>query len=324
MISFWEFLTDLTNPALAFLPKALLVSVASAAVCAIVGVHVVLRGMAFVGDAVSHAVFPGLAVAFALQGSLLVGGAVAGLSVAALVAVFSQNRAVKEDAVIGVFFAAAFALGLVIISRVPGYTGSLQGFLFGSLTGIANSDLLVALLAGAGIVLVALAAHRALVATTLDRESARVAGIWVLGVDLLLYLLVAGAVIISVRTIGNILVLALLITPPATARLLSDRLGVIMVVAPLLGAGGALIGTYLSWAADLPAGAAIVLVVSACFLAAWAYTQGRALWRTRRAASPAPATIATATPQPSPDLSTQYTLSTPPTQLLAQPPGCCP
>ena len=133
-----EFLQDLTNPALGFLSRALLISLIVAIVCGVVGTHVVLRGMAFIGDAVAHAVFPGLAVAFALQFSVLLGGAVAGVVVAVLIAVFSQRRRVKEDTVIGIFFAASFALGLVIIARVEGYTASLTSVLFGSITGVAD------------------------------------------------------------------------------------------------------------------------------------------------------------------------------------------
>ena len=100
--------------------------------------------MAFIGDAVSHAVFPGLAIAFVLQGSVLLGGAVAGCTVAVLIACFSQRRTVREDSVIGIFFAASFALGMVIISRVEGYTASLTSFLFGSLTGVSRADLYTA------------------------------------------------------------------------------------------------------------------------------------------------------------------------------------
>ncbi|MEA5636552.1 MAG: metal ABC transporter permease, partial [Cutibacterium granulosum] len=105
MLTPWEFFTDLTNPLLVFLPKALLVAVVCSMVAGVIGSHVVLRGMAFIGDAVAHSVFPGLAVAFLLQGSLLVGGAVAGLVTAILVAVVSQNRRLKEDSVIGILFA---------------------------------------------------------------------------------------------------------------------------------------------------------------------------------------------------------------------------
>jgi manganese/iron transport system permease protein len=264
-----EFFTDLFNPDLAFLPKALLIAVMSSIVCGVVGCYVVLRGMAFIGDAVAHAVFPGLAVAFVLSGSLVIGGTVAGVLTAVLVAVFSQNRRLKEDSIIGVFFVAAFALGIVIISRAPGYAGSLQQFLFGSITGIPDEDLFI--VAGTGLVVlgVVLVLHKELVTISLDRETARALGVPVFWLDLVLYVLVTLAVVISVQTIGNILVLALLITPAATARLLTDRLGIMMLLAPLIGATSALVGLYVSWSWDFPTGGTIVLVLTAAFLAAW-------------------------------------------------------
>ena len=113
MLSPLDFLSDLTNPLLSFLPKALLVAVVCSVVAGVIGSHVVLRGMAFIGDAGAHSVFPGLAVAFLMQGSLLLGGSIAGLTTAILVAVVSQNRRLKEDSVIGILFVGAFALGIV-------------------------------------------------------------------------------------------------------------------------------------------------------------------------------------------------------------------
>ncbi|ALJ18695.1 anchored repeat-type ABC transporter permease subunit [Microbacterium sp. No. 7] len=269
MLSPADFLADLLNPDLAFLPKALAVAMMSSLVCGVIGGYVVLRGMAFIGDAVAHAVFPGLAVAFVLQGSLVLGGAVAGVLTAVLVAVFAQNRRLKEDSIIGVFFVAAFALGIVIISRAPGYAGSLQQFLFGSITGIPDEDVLV--VAGSGLVLltVVFLLHKEFVLVTLDREMARAAGLPVFALDVVLYVCVAVAIVISVQTIGNILVLALLITPAAAARLLTDRLGVMMLLAPVIGSASALVGLYLSWSADLPVGGMIVLVATAVFLLAW-------------------------------------------------------
>ena len=264
-----DFLVDLTNPDLAFLPKALAISVMAAVVCGVVGCHVVLRGMAFIGDAVAHAVFPGVAVAFVLQGSLVLGGAVAGIVTAVLVAVFSQERRVREDAVIGVFFVAAFALGIVIISRAPGYAGSLQQFLFGSITGIPDEDVARVAISSAVLLAVMAVLHRGFVAVALDREMARALGLRVFALDLALYVAVTVAVVISLQTIGNILVLALLVTPAAAARMLTDRLGVMMVLAPVLGAVGAFVGIYLSWSWDLPVGGTIVLVLTAEFLVCW-------------------------------------------------------
>lgn len=277
-----DFVADLLNPDLTFLPKALLVAVLSALVCGVVGTYVVLRGMAFIGDAVAHAVFPGLAVAFVLGGNLVLGGAVAGVLTAVLVALLSQDRRLREDSVIGVLFVAAFALGVVVISRAPGYAGSLQQFLFGSLTGVPDEDVAVVAVTGV-VVLVAVAlAHRHLVAVSLDREFARAAGVRVLAWDVLLYVLVALAVVISVQTVGNVLVLALLVTPAATARLLTDRIGVMMVLGPAIGAGSALVGLYVSWSWDLPTGGTVVLVLTAAFVLAWVAAPRRGLLARRR------------------------------------------
>lgn len=269
MISIIDFFSDLTNPALAFLPKALLVCVMSAVVCGAVGTHVVLRGMAFIGDAVAHAVFPGIAVAFVLQGSMLIGGALAGMAVALAVAVFSHNRRVKEDTVIGIFFAASFALGLIIISRIDGYTASLTSFLFGSITGVPDSDLILVGVVGLVIIATLLLLEKEFIAVALDRETARAQHLPVFWLDIILYVVVTAAVVISVRTIGNILVLALLVTPAATARMLTDSLRIMMGLSALIGAISSFIGLYLSWSFNLPTGATIVMTATSAFLLAW-------------------------------------------------------
>lgn len=269
MLTLSEFWQDLHNPLLAFLPRALLICVCCAVVCGVVGSYVVLRGMAFMGDAVAHSVFPGLAIAFVLQGSLVLGGAIAGIVTAVLVALLSGNRRLKEDSVIGVLFAGAFALGLLIMSRAPGYAGSLQQFLFGSITGIPASDVPVVLGVSAGIMVVVALMHQRFLAVGLDRESARAAGVQTLAVDVLLAVVISLTVVISVQTIGNVLVLALLVTPAATARLLTDRLGVMMLLGPAIGALCSLIGVYLSWSSDLPTGATIVVTLTVVFVVAW-------------------------------------------------------
>ena len=250
MLSPLDFLQDLLNPDLAFLPKALAVALMSSVISGVIGCFVVLRGMAFIGDAVAHAVFPGLATAFVLGGNLVLGGAVAGVATALLVAIFSQNRRIKEDSIIGILFVGAFALGIVIISRAPGYAGSLQQFLFGSITGIPTSDIYVVGVTGIVLISVLLLLRKELVAITLDRETARAMGLPVFWLDLVLYVMVAIAVVVSTQTIGNILVLALLI-------------------APLVGGLSAMLGLYFSWSLNTPAGGTIVLVATSLFLLAW-------------------------------------------------------
>lgn len=284
-VTLLDFFTDLANPRLDFLLHAVIMAILAACVCGVVGCYVVLRGMAFIGDAVSHAVFPGLAVAFALHTSVLLGGAVAGCAVALLIAVFAQRRHVREDSIIGIFFAASFALGMLIISRIDGYTASLTSFLFGSLTGVSRTDLIAAVAVNVVVIGLVILIGPQLTAACLDRETARAMGLPVAVLDVVLYLAVTAAVVISVGTVGNILVLALLITPAATARLLTTSLRSMMALSALLGALGSFVGIYLAWAIDLPAGATIVLVLTACFLLVWALSPLLPTFRTAKETS---------------------------------------
>lgn len=270
MITPYEFIQDLFNPNLAFLARALAAVVIASLITGLVGCHVVMRGMVFIGDAVAHSVFPGLTVAFVVGGSLVVGGLVAGVITAILVAIFSQNQKLKEDSVIGIFFAGSFALGITIISLAPGYSGSVQDFLFGSIVGISNADVAQAAVIAAVLALVLGLFHKEIVAVSLDKESAKAAGLPVLALDILLYVVVTVSVVISLQTLGNVLVLALLVVPAASARLLCSTLGRMMVFAPAFGAVTSTVGLYLSWAFNLPTGGVIVLTMIAGFLLCWA------------------------------------------------------
>lgn len=271
-MSLVDFISDLFNPSLVFLPKALLVAVLSAVVCGAVGVHVVLRGLSFIGDALSHSIFPGIAIAFSLHGSLVIGGLAAGLAVALLITVFSNNRRLREDSVIGIFFVAAFALGMVIVSLTPGYTGSIESLLFGSLTGVSDGHVVTTLVTALGATTVLAIAHSRFVAVSLDREYARSIGVRVGFIDIMLYALITVAVVISVQTIGNILVLSLLVTPAATARLLTDRILPMLFLSPFLGTLAAFFGIWVSWAWDVPTGPAIVLCSTTVFITVWGAT----------------------------------------------------
>ena len=252
-----------------FMQRAFAVAAICGLVCGVIGCHVVLRGMAFIGDAVAHSVFPGVAIAFAVGADLVLGGALAGLLTALGIAVVSQNRRLREDTVIGVFFAAAFSLGIVVLSSAPGYSGSLESFLFGQILGISDADVRLVAGAGAALLLVVLALGKELVAVGLDRETARAAGLPVLLLDLALYATVTVAIVISLQAVGNVLVLALLITPAACARLLTDRLRTMMLLAPAIGALSSLGGLYLSYELGLAAGGMIVLVATAVCVLCW-------------------------------------------------------
>lgn len=220
--------------------------------------------------------FTGLAIAFVLGGSLMLGGLVAGVITAVLVAVFSQNQRLKEDSVIGIFFAGSFALGITIISLAPGYSGSVQDFLFGSIVGISTADVVQAGVIALVILLVLGAFHKEIVTVSLDKESARAAGLPVLLLDVVLYVTVTVSVVISLQTLGNVLVLALLVVPASAARLVCARLTGMMVFAPVFGVVCATVGLYLSWAFNLPTGGVIVLTMIAGFLVCWAWAGVRA------------------------------------------------
>lgn len=265
-----------------FMQRAFLVAMMCGLVCGVIGCYVVLRGMAFISDAVAHAVFPGLAIAFILQANLVLGGAIAGLATALAIGVVAQNRRLREDTVIGVFFAAAFGLGIVVLSTTSGYSGSLESFLFGSILGISDGDVRLVAIAGALLLLVMLALNKELVAVALDRETARAAGLPVLKLDLTLYVIVTVAIVISLQAVGNILVLALLITPAACARLLTDRLDAMMVLAAAIGAGTSLAGLYVSYHLDVAAGGTIILVMTTAFVACFVAAPRHGLLARRR------------------------------------------
>lgn len=266
MITPFEFIQDLFNPNLAFLARALAAIVIASVVTGIVGCHVVMRGMVFIGDAVAHSVFPGLAIAFVMGGSLALGGLIAGVITAVMVAFFSQNQKLKEDSVIGIFFAGSFALGITLISLAPGYSGSVQDFLFGSIVGVSGSDVAQSAGIAAVLILVLGIFHKELVAVSLDKESARAAGLPVLALDVLLYVVVTVSVVISLQTLGNVLVLALVVIPAASSRLICGTLGRMMVFAPIFGVLTSATGLYFSWAFNLPTGGVIVLTMIAGFL----------------------------------------------------------
>ncbi|MFW0155938.1 anchored repeat-type ABC transporter permease subunit [Rothia sp. P6271] len=279
MITPLDFIQDLLNPHLSFLLRALGAVVIASVVTGIIGNHVVLRGMVFIGDAVAHSVFPGLAVAFVIGSNLMLGGMVAGVVTAILVAIFSQNQKLREDSVIGIFFAGSFALGIVIISLQPGYSGSVQDFLFGSIVGISAQDVATAALIGAVVLLVLAIFHRPIVTVSLDKESARALGIPVLLMDIVLYVLVTVSVVISLQTVGNVLVLSLIVVPASAARMLCSTLRGMMFFSPIFGAICSTIGLYLSWSCVLPVGGTIVLTMIAGFLVAWVFSSVK----TRRA-----------------------------------------
>lgn len=268
-----------------FMQRAFAVAAMAAVVCVVVGAFVVLRGMAFIGDAVAHAVFPGVAIGFVLHVNLTLSGAVAGIATALAIVLISQTRRLKEDTVIGVFWAAAFGLGIVIVSTQQSYTGDLASFLFGQILALGDGDVLMVAVVGAALTAATFLLRRQLIAVSLDRETARASGLPVLALDIALYVMVTAAIVVSLQAVGNILVLALLVTPSAAARFLTDRLGAMIGVGALIALFGAIAGLYLSFYYNLAAGGLIVLVITGLFLLAWLLAPRHGLLTRRRAAA---------------------------------------
>jgi len=248
-----------------FMQRALVEVVLMGLVCGVIGTYVVLRGMAFIGDALSHAIFPGVVIAFLWGIGFFVGALAFGLITALLIGVVSRNRRVSEDTAIGVLFAGMFALGIVLISGVRGYTADLASFLFGNVLGVSTEDIIASAVIGL-FVLAALALfHKELVLVSFDEDMAEAVGLPVWLINLGLLMLIALTIVVSLQAVGNILVVAMLVTPAAAARLWTDRLRVMMLLSALFGALGGIAGLLISFYTDRAAGGTIVLVVTVWF-----------------------------------------------------------
>lgn len=240
--------------------------------CGAIGAYVVVRRLAFIGDAISHAVFPGIVVAYLIGASILLGALVTGILTALAIGWVVRGGRIREDAAIGIFFAAAFALGVMLISTQQTYQGDLTGFLVGNLQGVSLEDILIST-ATALIVLAVLAAlHKELLMASFDRTLASALGYPVFALDLLLLVLLTVTIVVSIQAVGIILVLAMLVTPAATARLLVDRFAPMIVIGALIGAVIGVVGYYLSFHLATASGATIVLLMTVVFLVAFVFS----------------------------------------------------
>ncbi len=248
-----------------FMQRALLGGVLVAAICALVGTYVVLRGLAFVGDALAHAAFPGVVIAYLLKGNIYLGALLFALATALAVGLVSRHGRVSHDTAIGILFAGAFALGVLLMSMIQGYTVDLFSFLFGNILGISERELWLVALLGGIVVLTIAVLYKELLLLSFDPTVAEAMGYPVQAFNYLLLGLIAVTIVISIQAVGIILVVALLVTPSATAYLLSQRFFRMMVLGVLLAALAAVVGLYLSYYLNVASGAAIVLVSTCLF-----------------------------------------------------------
>ena len=265
-----------------FMLRGLLAAVFTGVVCATMGTYIVLRGMAFFGDALAHSILPGVAI-----GYLVTGGAkaplfwwgtgtaiVASLSIGAV----SKGAKVKEDTAIGIIFAGMFALGIAIISTVQSYTVDLTHFLFGDILGVSARQLWLIGLFGGGIVLLVLAFYKEFLVLTFDPVLAATLRMPTTVLEYLQLILIALTIAVSLQTVGVALMVAMLVTPAATAYLLTKRLPIMMILAATFASAAGVIGLYLSYYVNVASGPAIVLTATAFFVLAWLGKSIEARW----------------------------------------------
>jgi manganese/iron transport system permease protein len=269
-----------------FMQRALAVSLLVAAVCAVLSCYLVLRGWSLMGDAISHAVLPGIVIAYVVGLPLAVGAFAAGLSCALLTGYLKENSRIKEDTVMGVVFSGMFGFGLVLFARVE-TDQHLNHILFGNVLGVTVRDLVETAVIAGGTLLIVLVKRRDLLLYCFDPNQARAVGLPVRTLHYGLLILLSLTIVSALKAVGIILVIAMLIAPGATAYLLTDRFERMLVIAVAVALVSAALGTILSFHTDSATGALIVLVQAAAFVLALLFAPKhglRAAWRRERAA----------------------------------------
>jgi manganese/iron transport system permease protein len=247
--------------------------------CSVIGCYVVLRSMAFLGDAMAHAILPGIAIAYLLKGNLTIGALVAAVVVALGIGAFSQRGTIKEDTAISIMFTAALALGIALISSIRTYAVDLSHILFGNVLGVSPSDLWLTAILGVVILVITLICYKPFLVITFDPLLASTLRLPVQFLRNLLLVLLAMTIVTSMQTVGVGLVAAMLVTPGATAFLLTKRLPAMMGLAALLGALSSLVGLYISYYLNIASGSTIVLTATLFFVLAYLFSPRKGIFK---------------------------------------------
>jgi manganese/iron transport system permease protein len=258
-----------------FMQRGMIAAVLVGIVCAVVGTYIVLRGMAFFGDALAHTILPGIALGYLISGGArealfwwaLLTAVLAALGIGAI----SKNSQIKEDTAIGIIFAGMFALGIAMISTVRSYAVDLTHFLFGDVLSVSTQSLWLILIFGGIVLLIVFAFYKEFMTLSFDPVLAATLRLPVSLLDNLLLVLIAVTVAISLQTVGVALMVAMLVTPAATAYLLTHRLSTMMMLAAVFASFSGVIGLYLSFYLSIASGAAIVLTATVFFLLAFGW-----------------------------------------------------
>jgi manganese/iron transport system permease protein len=266
-----------------FMQRGLLVAVLVGVVCAVVGCYIVLRSMAFLGDALGHAILPGLAIGYLASAgdstSLFWWALGAAILSSVSISVLSRGR-IKQDTAIGIVFAGMFALGIALISTMRSYAVDLSHFMFGNILGVTAADVWLTAGVSAVVLLIILALYKEFTILSFDPQLATTLRLPARLLDILLSVLTAVAIVVSLQAVGVALVVAMLVTPAATAYLLTKNLRRMMLLAAAIAASSGVVGLYLSFYLNVASGAAMVLTCTVVFIAVWLWQQIRFPHRT--------------------------------------------
>jgi len=252
-----------------FFRRALLASCLVGALCGLVGVYIVLRRMSYIGHGLSHAVFGGAVISYLLQVNFYLWAGLWGVASALLINEVAQRRKLSADAAIGIVTTAGFAVGVAGISSQRRFTRNFEAALFGNVLGISPTDLWMIAAVAVTSILAILLLYKPLLFSTFDEEAAEVYGVPTRWVNTVFALILAAVIIVSMQVMGVTLIAAALVIPASAARLLTDRFGLLLWLASLLGAVVNMLGLYASYYLDLASGATIVLTGTVIFLIAW-------------------------------------------------------
>lgn len=248
-----------------FLQKAFITSIVVGIICGVIGSFIVLRGMALMGDAISHAVLPGVAISYILGINYFYGAVVIGVLTALGIGAISQNSRIKNDSSIGIVFSSFFALGIILITMAKSATDLTQ-ILFGNILSVRSSDMWLTIIIGAIVLLVVIIFYKELLVSSFDETMAAAYGLKTRMIHYGIMILLTLVTVASLQTVGVILVVSMLITPASTAYLLTNRLSIMIVIASFFGAISAVFGLYISFQYNLPSGPVIALATTAIFL----------------------------------------------------------
>ncbi|OGO09762.1 MAG: manganese ABC transporter permease [Chloroflexi bacterium RBG_13_60_9] len=262
-----------------FMQRAFLAVGLVCVLCSVVGCFVILRSMAFLGDAIAHSILPGVAVAYLVGGNLTLGALIAAVVVAAGIAFFSRKGALQEDTAIGILFSSALALGIALISTIRSYATDLSHILFGNLLGVKAADLIGISLLGVGILILLFLAYRPLLVITFDPILAATLRLPIALLRTAFLIIIALTIVISLQVIGVALVTAMLVTPAATAYLLTRRFPGMVALSALCGLVSGITGLYASYYLNIASGASVVLSATMIFLLAFFFSPRKGVFR---------------------------------------------